>query len=171
MEDAKALTVLVVDDEPDVRRFLQTALEDAGFTVMTAGNGKQALDRMTERRPDVISLDLVMPRMTGLKFFEYIQKNKDRACIPVVVVTAHARDEMGSGDLDKLKACKSDDCRLYVLEKPVKSHQYVNTVREAVSLPALDVAGGDEALRLLLTERARTADRETLEQALRILKG
>jgi CheY-like chemotaxis protein len=45
---------------------------------------------MTEKKPDVISLELVMPKMSGLKFFKYIQKNKERAGIPVVVVTVPA---------------------------------------------------------------------------------
>ena len=77
MEDVRGKTVLVVDDEPNVRMYLQAVLEDAGLNVQTAANGNQALDRMTEKKPDVISLDLVMPKMSGLKFFKYIQKNKD----------------------------------------------------------------------------------------------
>jgi len=74
--------VLVIDDEPDLRLFIKTVLEDAGFEVAVAGNGKEALERMTEKKPDVISLDLVMPKMSGLKFYRYIQKNKDRSGIP-----------------------------------------------------------------------------------------
>jgi CheY-like chemotaxis protein len=78
MGDESKKTVLVVDDEPDVRLFLQTILENGGYDVMLASHGKQALERMTEKKPDVISLDLVMPKMSGLKFYRYIQKNKDR---------------------------------------------------------------------------------------------
>ncbi len=79
MEDVRGKTVLVVDDEPNVRLYLQTVLEDSGFEVQTAANGHQALDRMTEKKPDVISLDLVMPKMSGLNFFKYIQKNKEQS--------------------------------------------------------------------------------------------
>ena len=83
-------------------------LEDSGFQVQTAANGHQALDRMTEQRPDVISLDLVMPKMSGLKFFKYIQKNKDRSSIPVVVVTAkdltpEERDLLGADNAQVLQ--------------------------------------------------------------------
>ena len=172
MTDRQRLTVLVVDDEPDVRMYLRTALSDAGFDVLEAANGKQALDRMTEKRPDVISLDLVMPRMTGLKFFRYIQKNEARANIPVVVVTAHARDEMGSGDLAKIESYKTDDCKIFVLEKPVKADRYVDTVREALGLPPSEVEPDlDEVLRRQVTEKIRSADKDLLEQALRILEG
>jgi CheY-like chemotaxis protein len=67
MDDIKNKTVLIVDDEPDIRLFLKTVLEDAGFNVMTANNGKHALERIKECKPDLISLDLVMPKMGGGK--------------------------------------------------------------------------------------------------------
>jgi CheY-like chemotaxis protein len=129
MEDVRGKTVLVVDDEPNVRLYLQTVLEDSGFEVQTAANGHQALDRMTEKKPDVISLDLVMPKMSGLNFFKYIQKNKDRAGIPVVVVTAHAKDELGSEDFQKIEKYRSKECKIFTLEKPVDAPTYVNRFR------------------------------------------
>jgi CheY-like chemotaxis protein len=70
MDDSRGKTVLVVDDEPDIQFYLKTILENAGFDVMVASNGKQALDRVKDRKPDVISLDLVMPKMSGLKFYQ-----------------------------------------------------------------------------------------------------
>ena len=164
-------TVLVVDDEPDVRLFLQTVLEDAGFDVMQAGNGKEALERVTEKKPDVISLDLAMPKMSGLKFYKYIQKNKDRVDIPVVVITAHAKDEFGKSDLAKIKAAKPEGGVLLVLEKPVEPGPYVNTIRKAVGLEEVDLdeTGTNDVLRVRLKEKMRTADRNKLEEALAIL--
>ena len=172
MEDVRGKTVLVVDDEPNVRLYLQTVLEDSGFEVQTAANGREALDRMTEKKPDVISLDLVMPKMSGLNFFKYIQKNKDRAGIPVVVVTAHARDEMGSADFEKIEKYKSDACKLFTLEKPVDAPNYVNTIRQALNLePVGPVSEEGEDLRLELREAMQAADKEALKNALKILKG
>ncbi|RJP55397.1 MAG: response regulator, partial [Deltaproteobacteria bacterium] len=95
MDDIKNKTVLIVDDEPDIRLFLKTVLEDAGFNVMTANNGKHALERIKECKPDLISLDLVMPKMGGVKLLSYLQKNPEWAKIPFIVVTAHAHDELG----------------------------------------------------------------------------
>jgi CheY-like chemotaxis protein len=78
MADKIGKSVLVIDDEPDVRLFLKTVLEDAGFDVMLAANGKEALERVTEKKPDVISLDLVMPKMSGLKFYKYYSPRHGR---------------------------------------------------------------------------------------------
>ena len=165
-------TVLVVDDEPDVRLYLKTVLENAGFDVSIAANGKEALDRMTERKPDVISLDLVMPKMSGLKFYRYIQKNKDRAGIPVVVVTAHARDEFGKGDLDKIRAAMSENGTMVVIEKPIEPVNYINAIRRALGMDEIvsDETSEKDVLRVKLREKMKTADRKTLEDALKILE-
>ena len=172
MEDVRGKTVLVVDDEPNVRLYLQTVLEDSGFEVQTAANGHQALDRMTEKKPDVISLDLVMPKMSGLNFFKYIQKNKERAGIPVVVVTAHAKDELGSEDFDKIEKHKSEECRIFTLEKPVDSPTYVNTIRQALELEPLGSESEEQtSLRLEVSDAIQGADPESLRKALEILKG
>jgi CheY-like chemotaxis protein len=171
MDDVRGKTVLVVDDEPNVRLYLQAVLEDADFDVQTAANGNQALERMTEKKPDVISLDLVMPKMSGLKFFKYIQQNKERAGIPVVVVTAHARDELGSEDFEKIEKYKSEECKIFTLEKPVDAVTYVDTIRGALGLePVGPETEEGESLRLRVTDAIQSADRESLAKALEILK-
>ncbi len=58
-------TVLIVDDEPNIRGFLRMALEDEGFSVETAANGKEALDKVRRRPPDAVLLDLLMPVLDG----------------------------------------------------------------------------------------------------------
>jgi CheY-like chemotaxis protein len=171
MDDVSGKTVLVVDDEPNVRMYLQAVLEDAGFGVQTAANGNQALDRMTEKKPDVISLDLVMPKMSGLKFFKYIQKNKDRAGIPVVVVTAHARDELGSEDFEKIEKYKSEECKIFTLEKPVDALTYVGTIRQALGLePVAPETEEGKSLRIQVSDAIQAADQDSLKKALEILK-
>jgi CheY-like chemotaxis protein len=62
MTDAIEKRVLVVDDEADVRDYLRIALEDAGFVVETAEDGLQAIEAVRRNPPDLVSLDLVMPR-------------------------------------------------------------------------------------------------------------
>jgi CheY-like chemotaxis protein len=165
-------TVLVVDDEPDIRLVLKTVLENGGFDVSLAANGKEALDRMTEKKPDVISLDLVMPKMSGLKFYRYIQKNKDRADIPVVIVSAHADDEFGKVDLDRIKAAKSGGGSVTVIEKPIKPDSYINAIRRAIGLHELASEEGSErdVLKVKLSEKIRMADKKTLENILKILE-
>jgi CheY-like chemotaxis protein len=126
---------------------------------------------MTEKKPDVISLDLVMPKMSGLNFFKYIQKNKERAGIPVVVVTAHAQDELGSEDFQKIQKYKSKECKVFTLEKPVAALTYVDTIRKALDLAPLDPGAGEGAsLRMQMTDAIQKADPEALKKALQVLK-
>jgi len=171
MAEKTGKTVLVVDDEPNIRLFLQTVLEDAGFDVLLAANGKEALERMTEKKPDIISLDLVMPKMSGLKFYKYIQKNKERAGIPVVVVTAHAKDEFGESDLKKIKAAKSKDATMLVVDKPIEPVSYVNTIRRALGMEEIvsEETSEKDYLKLQLKEKMKKADKQTLEDVMRIL--
>ncbi len=171
MSDKIGKTILVIDDEPDLRLFMKTVLENAGFDVALAANGKEALERMTEKKPDAISLDLVMPKMSGLKFYKYIQKNKDRSGIPVIVVTAHAEDEFGKGDLQKVKAAKSEGGTILVIEKPIEPLLYINTIRRAIGLEEIESeeTGEKNVLKVKLKERMKTADKKTLEDVLKIL--
>jgi len=169
MDDSRGKTVLVVDDEPDIQFYLKTILENAGFDVMVASNGKQALDRVKDRKPDVISLDLVMPKMSGLKFYQYLQKNPEKADIPCVIVTAHGKDDFGSKDLSRLQE-EGAGQPLYYLEKPVKPSVYVNTIREAMGLSAVtDDSEERESLLIQLQDKMKNADTERLKEALRAL--
>ena len=165
----KEKTVLVVDDEPDIQLFLTTVLEDAGFNVMTADNGKHALEKISEQKPDLISLDLVMPKMGGVKLLAYLQKNPEWAKIPFIIVTAHAHDEMGKEDLTKLKAEKILVGPHSYIEKPIVPSEYIKKVRESLGL---NVIGNSEAedLRAKLQDKLRTASKEALEQALKTLE-
>jgi CheY-like chemotaxis protein len=95
MTDETPKRVLVVDDEPDVRGYLRSALEDAGFVVEAASDSLEALDLIRRNPPDLISLDLVMPRHSGAKLYRELQKDRKLSKIPVLIVTGHARDELG----------------------------------------------------------------------------
>jgi DNA-binding NtrC family response regulator len=113
-----------------------------------------------------------MPKMSGLKFFKYIQKNKDRAGIPVVVVTAHARDELGSEDFRKIESYRSEECKIFTLEKPVDAPTYVNVIRQALGLEPISPESEEaESLRMEVTDAIRGADQESLKKVLEMLKG
>ena len=81
--------MLVVDDDPDIRELLFTALEDEGFEVVPAGNGQEALAIIKTFRPDVIVLDLMMPVMDGWQFAAELRNREED--IPIVLLSA-ARD-------------------------------------------------------------------------------
>jgi CheY-like chemotaxis protein len=81
--------VLVVEDDSVARTLLGTILEDAGYTVALAANGREALDYLRNgERPFVILLDLKMPVMSGWEFREEQRRDPDLATIPIVVLTA-----------------------------------------------------------------------------------
>ena len=80
--------VLVVEDEKETRDMLARSIRKEGWDVMEAGNGREALDRVAERKPDLIFLDLMMPVMDGFEFIKELRANREYHFIPVVVVTA-----------------------------------------------------------------------------------
>ena len=122
--------VLVVDDEADVRNFLQAALIEAGFEVMIAEDGDVALQKIKNQKPDLISLDLVMPHRSGAKLYHELQKVKEWAKIPVIIVTGHARDDLGKSDLRNLIMSGPG---IY-LEKPVKPANYIAAVKNILNM-------------------------------------
>ena len=80
-------SILVIDDEQDVREFLSDLLEDQGYTVRIATNGIEALDMMKQEAPDLILLDLLMPKETGTDLYRKIHRRKEFESIPVIVIS------------------------------------------------------------------------------------
>ncbi|RJO63789.1 MAG: response regulator [Myxococcales bacterium] len=159
--------ILVVDDEADVRNYLATALEDAGFAVTTAEDGEDGLEKIKQDPPDLISLDLVMPRRSGAMLHRELQKRKEWSNIPVLIVTGHARDELGRADFEELTMSGPG---IY-LEKPVSPATYVRAVQqllggESEAKPAEDA----DALRSALLKKLQAADAATLKKMLDSLK-
>ena len=82
-------TVLVVDDEALIAMALEAALEDAGYDVSTAANGRQGLERLAEApRPDLVLLDMMMPVMNGPAMLAAMAADPELAGIPVVVLSS-----------------------------------------------------------------------------------
>ena len=85
----KKLTVLVVDDEPRILRFVRTELESAGFRVLTAPDGSSALQTVETDRPNLVVLDVIMPGLDGL---EVLRTLRSRSSVPVILLTARGSD-------------------------------------------------------------------------------
>ncbi|KPJ92394.1 MAG: hypothetical protein AMS18_07510 [Gemmatimonas sp. SG8_17] len=82
--------ILVVDDEPDVREFLCTYLEDVGYETRTAADGMAAMDLIEGEKPDLILLDLMMPQETGTGLYRKLHHKKEFKDIPVIVISGVA---------------------------------------------------------------------------------
>ena len=164
-------TILVVDDEPDVRQYLTAILEDAGFTVLTAADGEEALEMIRRHQPDFISLDLIMPRKSGHKLLYELKKDKALARIPVLVVTAHARDELGSGSLqDLLDNAVMSGPGTY-LEKPINPLSYVRSIQRALGLDESADTEDRLSLKDELQKTLQGASADALRRALEAVKS
>ncbi len=164
-------TILVVDDEPNVREYLATVLEDAGFQVRIASDGEEALETIRQNKPDFISLDLVMPRKSGHRLLYELKRDKELARIPVLIVTAHAKDDLGQADMDEILDNRVMSGPGVYLEKPVNPRNYVRSVKRALGLEVEeDEAEQKLGLREELNESLRGASPEALRKALEALK-
>jgi CheY-like chemotaxis protein len=95
VSDHEHKRVLVVDDDEEVLQMVQDALEDSGYVVLTARDGSEALLSLTSHKPDVVLLDVQMPRMDGQATLAELRRMySDRPVPPVVLMTAaeHARE-------------------------------------------------------------------------------
>ncbi|MCU0727614.1 MAG: response regulator, partial [Planctomycetes bacterium] len=79
--------VLVVDDERDVITYLSALLGDAGYEVVTAMNGKEAVAQARRERPDLVSLDLTMPEESGVGCYRELRQDPALGKIPIVILT------------------------------------------------------------------------------------
>jgi DNA-binding response OmpR family regulator len=127
-------TILVVDDEPKITQLVRDYLERAGFAVVTAGDGREALMRARTEQPDLVVLDLGLPRLDGLDVTRQLRRDVD---VPIIMLTA--RDD----ETDKLVGLElgADD---YVT-KPFSPRELVARVRAV--LRRRDRAGTDDVLR------------------------
>jgi len=94
------LTVLVVDDEPHIRRLVQFHLSRAGYHVLTAADGLEALAMVRQSRPDLVVLDVTMPGPDGFQVVQALKDDPQTAWIPVVMLTGRdALDHVRQGSL------------------------------------------------------------------------
>ncbi len=118
-------SVLIVDDDPVVRRMLQLGFESEGFHVLTAGDGLEGLEAMRSRKPDVVILDIMMPKLDGMKVMRELKGDDDLRDTPVILLSAKATSldiELG------LKAGAAD----YVT-KPCDPIELVDRVRSLLT--------------------------------------
>ncbi len=97
--------ILVVDDEPNIVQTLQDRLEMNEYQVVTAGNGREGLEKIEQERPDVILLDVIMPIMDGHEMLEMLRKQPGGRDVSVIMLTARSQTQ----DIARANACGIDD--------------------------------------------------------------
>ena len=115
--------IMIIDDEEDMRVYMQTLFRKAGYETDTAVNGEDALRRIDEIKPDLITLDILMPQKSGLKFFQALRERHDTKDLPVIVVSGisghsefFARESLGGPTI--------------FVEKPIEPDSILSQVRE-----------------------------------------
>ena len=125
--------VLCVDDDPDIRLFVVTVLEENGYTPLTAANGKEGLEIIKKERPDLVTLDVLMPRQSGIKMYRELKTDDSLKNIPVIILSRIARrtflrsqealTEFGSENVPQPEA---------YLEKPVEPEELADMIKKII---------------------------------------
>ncbi|OGQ80735.1 MAG: hypothetical protein A2289_02830 [Deltaproteobacteria bacterium RIFOXYA12_FULL_58_15] len=112
--------VLVVDDEEDVRIFIETVLKKNGYTVVTAENGVVGLEIARKEKPNLITLDLMMPKQSGTDMYRKLQKDDELAKIPVIIISGLSGRHLAVPE------------PLAVFDKPIDPEKFIAVVDEAL---------------------------------------
>jgi CheY-like chemotaxis protein len=94
--DSKDLKILLVEDFEDTRLFMRLELEDHGFIVFEAENGRVGVDTAIRENPDVILMDLTLPLMDGFAAAKLIRQNENLKNVPIIAITAHQEHDFRS---------------------------------------------------------------------------
>ncbi len=125
--------VLCVDDDPDIRLFVTTVLEENGYTPLIAANGKEGLEIIKKERPDLVTLDVLMPRQSGIKMYRELRTDDSLKNIPVIILSGIARrtflrsqealTEFGSENVPEPEA---------YMEKPVEPEELAEVIKKVI---------------------------------------
>jgi len=127
--------ILVVDDEPDFVAYLETILREDGFTVSTAFDGEEALLRVRETPPDLVTLDIDMPRKTGVLFYRQMKSDAKLRSIPVIVVTGLRRmSEYAGPFVERFFEVDGLPLPEAYLDKPVDRDKLLLLVKEKLAV-------------------------------------
>jgi CheY-like chemotaxis protein len=115
--------IMIIDDEEDMRVYMQTLFRKAGYDTDTAINGEDALNRIEQIKPDLITLDILMPQKSGLKFFQTLRERDDTKDLPVIVVSGIT----GHSEFFEKEALGGPTI---FVEKPIEPDSILSQIRE-----------------------------------------
>ncbi len=121
--------VLVVDDDPDVREFNTTVVEENGYTPVVAENGEEGLKLVKKEKPDLVILDVLMPKQSGIRLYRELKTDKSLKDIPVVMLSGIAKRTFlrSQKALTEFGGEKVPEPQIY-LEKPVEPEELAQTI-------------------------------------------
>jgi DNA-binding response OmpR family regulator len=144
---AKKTTILTADDDPQLLRLVARNLELEDYNVLTASDGKQALEQIEQHAPDLVLLDVMMPRMDG---FTVTSRVRECSAVPIIIVTARGQDQ------DKVRGLDlgADD----YLTKPFSIEELLARVRSVLRRAQFTASEQTQAMRTTMTIGEMTID-------------
>ncbi len=126
--------ILVADDDIDVVTFVSTVLEKSGYKVIGAKDGEEALNKIRANRPDLIILDILMPKQSGIKLYRELKTDESLKDIPVVILSAISKRTFlrSQEALTEFGGEPVPEPEVYI-EKPVEPDDLAKTVSEVLS--------------------------------------
>ena len=124
--------VLVIDDEPDILTYITSILKNNGYLYVTAKDGNEGMAKAKAEKPDIITLDLLMPERTGIKLYRELRKDEDLKSIPVIMVTGIASEAHQFSDFKKFIYERKIPAPEGYIEKPFKAEELIEKIKQAV---------------------------------------
>jgi len=125
--------ILVVDDEEDILQYLTTLFRDNGYEVLTARDGAEAYEVAKKEKPDLVTLDIIMPRESGVRFYRDMKEDEELRKVPIIIVTAltgYAYDPEGFHKF--IKSRKTVPPPEGFMSKPIDRDELLRLVREHI---------------------------------------
>ena len=130
-------TILIVDDEPTNVDMLSQELDEEGYTLLTAYGGEEALIKVQEHQPDLILLDILMPRRGGIAMYHDLKHNEETRNIPVIIITAIAKVDSGPLGVHFKDIMMRESQDTWppdgYIEKPINGDKMLKLIRDLLS--------------------------------------
>jgi twitching motility two-component system response regulator PilH len=125
--------VLIVDDDPDVRLFSVTVLEEHGYTPLEAADGEEGLKVIRAEKPELVILDILMPRQSGIRLYRELKMDKALKNIHVIVLSGIAKKTFlrSQKALTEFGAAEVPEPEVY-LEKPVEAEELADVIKKVI---------------------------------------
>ncbi len=125
--------VLVVDDDPDVRLFSVTVLEENGYTPMEAEDGESGLKMIKAEKPDLVILDVLMPRQSGVRLYRELKTAKALKDVKVIILSGIAKKTFlrSQKALTEFGGAEIPEPEIY-LEKPVEPEELADVIKKVL---------------------------------------
>ncbi|MBW1806798.1 MAG: response regulator [Deltaproteobacteria bacterium] len=119
--------ILVIDDEKDMRVYLSTLLRKAGYEIESASNGDEGLEKAAIFLPDLITLDVLMPKKSGVKAYTELRTSPSTKEIPIIILTGLAQQEdFFSDELGTIRKPEA------IFDKPIERDSFVKRIKEVL---------------------------------------